>query len=176
MDFNAPKINGLAYESLIQLLDNTKSRNKTCLIDACHSGEIDKDEVKTDAVAVNSTDVNIKFRAVGKNVSLKNSNSASAFELSKQLFTDIKKTTGTIVISASSGLEYAIESNTLKNGVFTYALLEAISQKKADYNFDERISIKEIELYLPKRVSELTNGKQKANSRTENNLLNFNIR
>jgi WD40 repeat protein len=175
MDFNNPKIKALAYENVIQLLDKTKSRNKLCLIDACHSGEIDKDEVKTDMIAVNTTDGNLKFRAVGKGVSLKNANTASAFELSKQLFTDIKQTNGTIVISASGGLEYAIESNNLKNGIFTFALLEAINQKKADYNFDGKISVKEIELYLPNRVSELTNGKQKANSRTENNLLNFNI-
>lgn len=176
MDFNSPKNKGLSYSDLIEILDNTKSRNKLCLIDACHSGEIDKDEVKTDIVAVNNTESNLKFRAVGKSISLKNSNTASAFELSKQLFTDLKQTNGTIVISASGGLEYAIESNNLKNGVFTYALLESINQKKADYNADGKITVKEIETYLPLRVSELTNGKQKANSRTENNLLNFDIR
>jgi hypothetical protein len=90
-------------------------------------------------IAVKTTDGNLKFRAVEKSVNLKNSNTANAFELSKQLFTDIKQTNGTIVISASGGLEYAIESNNLRNGIFTFALLEAINQKKADYNFDGKI-------------------------------------
>jgi hypothetical protein len=45
IDFNAPEKNGLHFSEMETILENTKSRNKILMVDACHSGEIDKDEV-----------------------------------------------------------------------------------------------------------------------------------
>ena len=43
--FDDPAKDGIPYESLEDLLDGIPARNKLMLIDACHSGEIDKEEV-----------------------------------------------------------------------------------------------------------------------------------
>jgi hypothetical protein len=66
---------------------------------------------------------------------------------------------GVVVFSASTGRQVAIESDDLKNGAFTLALLEALSGK-ADLNSDHSLRITEIESYLYQRVKELTKGLQ----------------
>jgi hypothetical protein len=145
------------------------------LLDACHSGEIDKSEVENQTLAIQNNVGDVKFRSVGKGLGLKNS-ASSGFELAKQLFNDVKENDGSVVISASGGLEFAIENSKLKNGVFTYSLIEGIDKRMADYNGDSKISLKELENFLPARVYELTSGKQRANTRAENLLLDFRIR
>jgi len=46
-DFTNPALKGLPYDELEMLLDGIKSRKKTLLIDACHSGEVDEDSSAT---------------------------------------------------------------------------------------------------------------------------------
>jgi len=64
MDFNNPSQRGIAYEDLEGLLDGIKPLKKALLIDACHSGEIDKEEVEL--LATNEVQKGeVQFRAVG---------------------------------------------------------------------------------------------------------------
>ncbi|HUR66523.1 MAG TPA: caspase family protein, partial [Chitinophagaceae bacterium] len=44
-NFNNPEQNGMPYDELEDLLDNIPARKKLLLIDACHSGEVDKEEL-----------------------------------------------------------------------------------------------------------------------------------
>jgi uncharacterized caspase-like protein len=70
MDFSNPAAKGIAYESLERLLDGIAPLKKILLIDACHSGEIDKDEVAiTTTTEVEEGDV--KFRNVGNSIANK---------------------------------------------------------------------------------------------------------
>lgn len=175
IDFSNPSDRGMSYASLEELLDGIPSRKKLMMIDACHSGEVDKE---SDGLAFNpvaSTPANgeITFRGFesqASTISLQNS-----FELMKRLFVDLRKGTGTIVLSSASGSEYAFESSEYKNGIFTYALINAIRSSSADLNKDEKISISELSRYIFEKVAELTGGKQTPTFRRENLEFDYTI-
>jgi antitoxin component YwqK of YwqJK toxin-antitoxin module len=173
MDFNNPNQRGIAYEDLEGLLDGIKPLKKVLLIDACHSGEIDKDEVVL--LAANEVqEGEIQFRAVGNSVKPK-LGMQNTSELTKALFTDLRKGTGATVISSAGGGEYAMESGEWKNGLFTYCMLKGIETKAADLNSDGEIWLKELQEYVQTQVSELSGGKQQPTSRIENSVLDYRV-
>jgi hypothetical protein len=168
IDFKNPSQKGLSYENLEGLLDGIPARKKLLLMDSCHSGEIDKDELEV-INAEKSTNKNVTNRGTitvsnkSKKIGLKNS-----FELMQLLFADLKRGTGAMVISSASGVEYAYEGEQWKNGVFTYALLEGLKTGNCDLNNDGDILVSEIRKYVIDKVGELTNGNQNPTSRKEN--------
>jgi hypothetical protein len=173
MDFNNPNQRGIAYEDLEGLLDGIKPLKKVLLIDACHSGEIDKEEVEL--LAANEVqEGEIQFRAVGNSVKPK-LGMQNTSELTKALFTDLRKGTGATVISSAGGGEYAMESGEWKNGLFTYCMLKGLETKAADLNGDGEIWLKELQQYVQTQVSELSGGKQQPTSRIENSVLDYRI-
>lgn len=168
VNFDDPSKNGLSYERLEGLLDSIPARYKVLFMDACHSGELDKEEVE---LSTNKKEENgdIVFRNGTNSVIKKQGLSAeSSFELMKELFTDLRRGIGATVISSAGGAEYAMESAKWNNGVFTYCLLSGLKDKKADLDKDGKVMISELQLYLQKAVPELTNGKQRPTSRVEN--------
>jgi hypothetical protein len=86
-NFEKPEENGLPYEELENLLDNIPARKKLLLIDACQSGEVDKEEVKKiqeySFSSVKGTKGSVPLPSVPK-LGLKNS-----FELMRELFVNI---------------------------------------------------------------------------------------
>nr|VFJ73302.1 MAG: WD40 repeat [Candidatus Kentron sp. FW] len=75
---------------------------------------------------------------------------------------DLRKAAdGVVVMTASTGRELSVEDREWGHGAFTLALLEGLEQAKANFPPpDERIDIKELDLYVTKRVKELTGGRQ----------------
>ena len=63
--------------------------------------------------------------------------------------------------------QYAFESSDQSNGLFTYALMEALDGK-ATPNKEGQITISSIGDYVKKRVQDLTKGKQNPNLRGVN--------
>lgn len=173
MDFNQPKQKGLMYEDLEGLLDGIKPLKKVLFIDACHSGEIDKEEVEF-AQAKNTEEGDVRFRAVGKKVQSK-LGAQNTLELTKSLFTDLRKGTGATVISSAGGMEFAMESGDWKNGLFTYALLNGIKSRDADLNKDGEIWLSELQEYVGEKVTLMSNGLQRPTSRIENQMMDFRI-
>ena len=92
----------------------------------------------------------------------------NALMLQKDLFADLRRGTGAVVISSSSGDEYSFEGTDWKNGIFTYSLLEGLKMKKADQNKDGQIQVSELQKYVMERVKALTNGGQNPTVRQEN--------
>ncbi|MEQ6119114.1 caspase family protein [Reichenbachiella sp. MALMAid0571] len=169
IDFNNPSGRGLKYEELEGLLDGIPARQKLMLIDACHSGEVDKEDTKLIASAVSSSNVSTRgFTKKPQPVGMDN-----VFELMQELFADLRRGTGAMVISSASGVEFAFESADWKNGVFTYALIEGLKSGKCDTNKDKEVQISELKNYVFDRVEELTNGKQHPTSRRENLEFDF---
>jgi len=167
MDFADPSKKGIPFSAFDDILEKTKSRKKLMFIDACHSGEIDKDEVIETFVTDDEENQNeLIFRRAGRTI--ENLDDINSFELSKALFADMRLNNGATVISSSGGAEYAIEGDEWNNGVFTYTLLQGMMFKNADKNKDKSITISELQSYVQEGVSKRTAGKQTPTSRVEN--------
>ena len=173
MDFQHPEERGLAYEDLESLLDGIKPLKKTLMIDACHSGEIDKDEVVLAEADLNESD-DIQFRAVGNTASPK-LGMQNTSELTKSLFTDLRKGTGATVISSAGGMEFAIEGDDWNNGLFTYCFINGIKSNAADLDKNGEIWLSEIQEYVGQQVTELSGGRQQPTSRIENQVIDFRV-
>ncbi len=66
---------------------------------------------------------------------------------------------GVVMFSSSSGKELSVEDSRWANGAFTEALLEGLSGK-AEVDGTPGITLSELDLWLTKRVKELTDGQQ----------------
>jgi hypothetical protein len=168
VDFEKPSGRGLAYGALAGLLDGLKSRRKLLLIDACHSGEVDKDEVKL-AKAEAQPEANVKSRGLSRVVGKESGPGLEgSFELMQEVFADLRRTNGAAVIASASGKQFALESPEWNNGVFTYALLRGLSGAAVDKNQDGVISVAELKEYVTAEVTRLTAGQQTPTARSEN--------
>jgi WD40 repeat protein len=70
-----------------------------------------------------------------------------------------RRRSGLVMLSSSQADELSFEDKEVKQGAFTVALMEAF-QGKADVDGDKKITLPELALYVPKRVSGLTKGLQ----------------
>lgn len=178
IDFDNPEQKGLKYEQLESLLDGVPAQHKLLLIDACHSGALDKEAMLADTAKTFvkttekdsgsiSTNARSTIKVKQSKVSLNNT-----FELMQSMFADFGNSNGTIVISAAGGLEYAFESAQWNNGVFTYCVRKGIEESEADDdvdsgNFDGDVTVQELMKYVSKKVPQLTNGRQRPTNRRE---------
>lgn len=173
VDFNNPAKKGLPYEAIEQMLDKIPARRRLIMIDACHSGELDKSEMEVANTPVAKSDkgeaVTVAFKGGSTFVKPK-AGLNNSFDYMKALFNDISNHSGATIISAAAGYEFALESKEWNNGVFTYSVMQALGadSKNADFDNDGQISISELKDYVINRVSELTNGKQVPTTRREN--------
>lgn len=175
IDFNNPQAKGISFNNINHLLENIPARDKLILIDACHSGEVEKDNTSFATSNTNNTDQNVKSYA-GRSVSLKNKkkkNRTNTIQIMEQYFSSVSKSDGINIISAAAGEEYAFESAEWNNGVFSYSFMKGIFEKKADLNLDGVITQQEIRKYMQKNVLQLTKGKQRPTARSLNVLNNW---
>jgi WD40 repeat protein len=115
---------GLSTEELSANLMAIRSTKQIVLMDACHSGGAVK---------------GIKMRAAASE---------------EKAMVQLGRSSGVAVIASSGSKQYAAEFEVLKHGVFTYALLEALTGKAA--NGDTEVTVTELKTYMDKRVPELT--------------------
>jgi hypothetical protein len=150
------------------LIDSIQPRQKLMLIDACHSGEVDKEEMQRyirqaptlgDSVSKGGEVINEDPNALG----MKNS-----FELMQELFVNVGRATGATIIAAAAGTQFAQERGDLKNGVFTFSILEYMKKHSGS-------TVNELKEYVNKKVSEITGGMQVPVSRTENQTVDWRI-
>ncbi|MBK6953757.1 MAG: caspase family protein [Crocinitomicaceae bacterium] len=173
MDFTNPSVKGLAYEKLESVLDGIKALKKILVMDTCHSGEVDKEDVFFVEVTEEKENTeDISFRAVGDAVQNKESG-ATPTRLAGELFNDLRRGTGSTVISSAGGAEFAMESDQWRNGLFTYCLINGLQSKTADLNGDGSIMLLELQEYLVTKVTALSSGKQIPNTRIQNLELDF---
>ena len=68
---------------------------------------------------------------------------------------------GQVIMTASTGGSASFEEDAWGHGAFTKAILEGLGELKADFDKNDVITVKEIDLYVTGRVKELTSGRQK---------------
>jgi biopolymer transport protein ExbD len=176
-DFANPRLKSIPYDEFESLLDGILPLRKLLLLDACHSGEIDKEDVKL-VQASNSSLVKegIAFRSAG--VRLPQAVNATAEEIDELLtdnFSKLQRGSGATIISSSSGIQVSHEGDQWHNGLFSYCLMQGLRDKKCDTNHDGKVSIRELQSYCASSVLTLSNGNQRPSARRENRLLDFNI-
>ncbi len=164
IQFSKPEVNGISYDLFESLLDSISPRRKLMLIDACHSGEVDKEELER-IQRHNSSKGNkgIIIHAYRNKARVGMTNS---IDLMQDLFGNGGRNIGATIISAAGGTQFAIERKDLENGVFTYALIEAL------YN---AATISEIKKYVNQRVLQLTKGIQRPTSRNETLMVDWKL-
>jgi len=158
-----PGETGIKLDDLVDVIGSSRSLNRLLLLDTCHSGQVgERDEL---LLAQIESSLPKGVRAVRqRGMSAKSSeglNSGGQQRFIEEMFLLPGLHRGINIIGASGGAEFALESAEWNNGVFTSSIIEALRDKKADENFDGRITVAELRAYLAKRVPELTGGAQK---------------
>lgn len=168
MNFNLPSSGGMLFEDFLALLDSTPARQKLLLLDACHSGELDREE--QESIATGSPGLVVAGTRGGKAQDFGGhpSQRQDPFEFMKQNFEEVTSSNGTTIIAAAGGKEYALENAYYSNGVFTWCLLKGWREGLADSDGDKEISVDELKNYLIREVPRLTNHRQKPTVRREN--------
>ncbi len=166
-DFSRPKTTAIPYEELENLLDSIPALQKMMLVDACFAGEIDKESVDL-IKSMQTTTSNLKFRSFSKNPVPKRLGLENSSDLMKELFVDLRRGTGATVIASAGGMEFAVEGEHWQNSDFTYALLAGLKNGKADLDKNGAVMVSELQQYLAKEVSNLTNNQQRPTFRLEN--------
>ncbi|MFY0651923.1 MAG: caspase family protein [Cyclobacteriaceae bacterium] len=169
IDFSNPANGGLPYGELERIIDGLNCRNKLLMMDTCHSGELDDNDVE-EATAQTKAVGSVSFRSAGALVKLKENSFGleNTLELSKALFGDMKKGTGATVISAAGGTEFAAEGVNSSNGLFTGSFIEGIKTRYADWNRDRAYTVSEMRNFVSKQVIKKSRGNQVPTSREEN--------
>jgi uncharacterized caspase-like protein len=174
VDFNQPEERGISYIELEALFDKIKAIRKLLIMDTCHSGEVDKDEIEE--IESDSTEAgDIIFRSTSTTILRERKGLKQTNEVVAEMFNDLNRGTGTTVISSAGGVEFAMESDQWKNGLFTFCLLHGLTSKAADLNKDGVVYLSELQDYIRKEVSIQSNGKQVPTSRFDNISLDYPI-
>ena len=168
MDFAASANKGISIAEMDQLLAASHSRRRLLLVDACHSGELDKSSVASTAISSRP-----KSGARGTAVVM-NPNAINAFELLRSLFVDLRENSGTQIISASRGEEVALETKDLHNGIFTRAVLDGL-QEGAAGDGDGHVSVTQLLDFVSAKVEAISHGHQTPTRRQENIEQDFQI-
>ena len=178
IDFDQPNQRGMSYDELENLLVAIPAQQKLFLMDACHSGEVIKEELMVDS----------NFRAIdggkgqligysyrGTEVIDLDGEVVDRGELKQELFSNYISRSGATVISAAAGNSFALESPEWSNGIFTYTVIGGLIYRWADLNNDGEVSVVELSKYVSAEVKKQTDGLQVPNDRQENIENNFRI-
>ena len=175
-NFKKPETGGIPYDVMEDLLDSIPARKKLLLLDACHSGEVDKEDasmIKAETQTLAKQNISVHTGTKGGIVTnLESAESKmglqNSFDLMQTLFANVGKSTGATVISASGGVQLAQERSDLGHGVFTFSIIEAL-------NAFNTISISALQKYVSDKVLKLTKGLQKPTTRSETLLFDWNL-
>lgn len=170
--FDQPALRGIPYEELEGLLDGIPARKKLLLIDTCHAGELDTDQIIR-RPARDQPDARVTVRTFPEARGFELEGEDPISRLIEELFTELRRGSGATVIAAAGGAEFALESGRWRNGVFTFAIREGIESRAADADRDGVVRVSELRTFVTERVLTLTEGHQRPVARRENLIADY---
>jgi WD40 repeat protein len=175
VDFKNPADRGLPYAAIEDLLEGSRARKKLLFMDTCHSGELDKKEVQVAKAAMKPADeIKVRtFRGLDLEISSK-VGLGNSYQLLQEMFADLRRGTGAVVIASAGGAEFAMESVTWKNGVFTHALIRGL-KGEANQKRGGRVRVSKLRDFMEQEVRRLTAGRQSPTARRDNFLFDFTL-
>jgi hypothetical protein len=185
IDFANPSGRGIPFDDLEQIMAEIPCLRKSVWVDTCHAGELDAEEKVLLAANVTGASTptaggsRVSFRSVSKRGmrvrGIQESELRNEWHQRLQgLLVDLRRGSGTTLLSSSAASEFALESSEQRNGLFTFALIEALQGKSsADSNKDGSVTLSELTEYARERVSALSNGQQNPNKRRINLEMDF---
>jgi len=174
IDAQDPAFNGISFKEIENLFEGCSALKRMILLDACHSGEVDKEETEVAILTPTNETEKPKLTVYQpKGAKIVNNpagtNTLTSFDVLQEIFSELGNENGIEVIAASAGNSYAFESDVWQNGIFTYCILKSLFDTLTDKNNDHHISINEMKKYVAENVFTLTKGKQKPAMRQEIN-------
>ncbi len=161
-DFTDPARSSLDYRHFENLLDSVAPQHRLILLDACHSGA-EQDKL---------TQKNLSAGAKGMGYDVVDVFQASV----EEYYSMSMSNSGNFVLAATSRAGKAYELDSLKNGLFTKAIMEGLRSTVTDANGDRQISVGELRHYVESYVLQFSKGVQKPSTRNENINIDFIIR
>ena len=170
VDAAQPEARGLPYEEFENLLDGIPARKKLFLIDTCFSGELDDDAANV-MIAKNIVDSGRDDKVLidkDKGVRVVPSFVDMTTSYQMNLFNDLRRGTGAVIISSSGGHQVSKEDPKWENGAFTEAILAGLNEQSADSNNDGKIFVSELRDFVIDEVVQMTGGNQTPTVRRDN--------
>lgn len=171
MDFDSPAMRGISYEKLMKSFSKSPCINRVCFIDACHSGELFKDDYSVTTVPISGKG-KLTFRSIGNSIATISRESEKISFLVSDLFVDIRDNEGIIVLASAGSTELAFEGDSWENGLFTWSIKQGMQNGEADLNKDGSIELDELISYVCTNVNHLSNNVQTPVVRTINRFSN----
>lgn len=176
IDFNEPSQRGIPFERTEDWFENVAALNRCYFIDACHSGELDKDDLLAEAQVV-VPEGKMVFRNASNKQHIAGQGVRQVNTLLEELFVETRWGIGATVMSSAGGLEAAIEGDEWKNGLFTWCLRKGMNDPKADINGNGELTMGELTQYLRDEVYRLSEGRQRPTLRSgKNSMTDFLLR
>ncbi len=146
------------FEHVEGLLQAIKPRKKLFLMDTCESGELD-DDIDIAGLELEEKIPGLKGRRARlENTKGKRTRSAARANMiarDRYIYSDLFRRSGAIVFSSCRGDEVSYEHQQFANGLFTEAMLRAVSDMRADRDRDGLVSTDEFRSFVMGEVPRL---------------------
>jgi uncharacterized caspase-like protein len=162
-DMSSLKKTAISWADLEALLYATKANKKVLLMDTCESGEL---AIANRVEAMKIAKANgfySRARDLYEGLEKKEETKRKfLYFKDRYIYNDLMKGSGATVFSSSNGGEVSFESDKLKNGFFTAALIAGLTNdaQKSDTNKNGSVSFNELVDYVSLRVGKQTQGMQ----------------
>lgn len=152
------------FELIEDLLQGIGARTKLFLLDTCESGEREPGAAPAGGAGPGQRGLRVRTtRALELDVNEPSKPPSSRpylLQRDRYIYNDLSRRSGAVVLSSSRGAEVSFELDELQNGVFTEAILTALTSPAADKNHDGLISTDELRAFVAADVARRTNDRQ----------------